>query len=221
MSTFRGTDGYVCLGGILVGAPQLKGELLESETEMDIDGGGSALTGLVAVGDTFTITGESGTPTHTVTGGPFYKASGNEILGITFTPGIAAGGAPDDAAVNFTSNSMAQVTAWTLDSAMEVIPVNYKGLKHQESKGGIVSWNGTIAAVFDYGDPAQKELIDKIATGTPDGTIAALVLGTETKKQFYGGALLSGFSLGSPEGPALVPVSFNFAGDGAFLSDWN
>ena len=109
MPNQRGQDGGLILGGLLVGSPLVNGALIENDTTMDIDA--VSLTGVVIVGDTFTLAGEAGSPTHTVTGGPFYVAAGNAIASITFSTAVAAGGVANDAAVSFTSNSVAEIRA--------------------------------------------------------------------------------------------------------------
>ena len=68
MANQRGQSGGLILGGLLVGSPLVNGALSQSATTMDIDA--TSLTGVVIIGDTFTLAGESGSPTHTVTGGP-------------------------------------------------------------------------------------------------------------------------------------------------------
>lgn len=206
------------MGGLLVGSPVVNGALSQGATTMDIDAG--SLTGVVIVGDTFTLAGESGSPTHTVTGGPFYVASGNAISSITFSTSIASGGVSDGAAVSFTANSVAEVRAWDLTAELEMIDKTVKGITHRIFRGGLAKWNGTATAWLDYLDTEQAALIDAIATGSPDGTIAGLMFQIASGKTWYGGAELSNFATDSPEGNALVPVSFDFQGSGQVLPDW-
>ncbi|KKL76779.1 hypothetical protein LCGC14_2041480 [marine sediment metagenome] len=166
------------------------------------------------------VCGEAGSPTHTVTGGPFYVAAANAIASITFSTAIAAGGVANDAAVSFTSNSVAEIRAWDLTAELETIDDTVKGDTHRTFKGGLAKWNGTATAWLDYLDTQQAALIDAIATGSPDGTIAGLMFQISSGKTWYGGAELSNFSTDSPEGTALVPVSFDFQGSGQVLPDW-
>src|SRR4051812_10958269 len=118
MATLRGMDGFLSLGGILVASagPLVNGALIAAAQTLNLDG--TALTGVVAPGDTFTLAGEAGTPVHTVTGG-FYIAAANAITGLTFTPGIAGGGVADNAAITFTSNAVGEARLWGLNAAIQ------------------------------------------------------------------------------------------------------
>lgn len=218
MSNLRGQDGGLILGGLLVGTPLVDGALNAGETTMDIDA--ASLTGVVIIGDIFTLAGESGSPTHTVTGGPFYVAAANAIASITFSTVIAAGGVANDAAVSFASNSVAEIRAWDLVAELEMIDDTVKGDTHRTFKGGLAKWNGSATAWLDYGDAEQAALIDAIASDPPDGTIAGLMFQAASGKTWYGAAELMNFTTESPEGTALVPVTFNFQGSGQVLPDW-
>lgn len=218
MSNLRGQEGGLILGGLLVGSPLVDGALIENDVVMDIDA--VSLTGVVIIGDTFTLAGEAGSPTHTVTGGPFYVAAGNAITTLTFSTAIAAGGVANDAAVSFTSNSVAEIRAWDLTAEIEMIDDTVKGDTHRTFKGGLANWNGSATAWLDYLDTQQALLIDAIATGSPDGTIAGLMFQVASGKTWYGAAELMNFRTESPEGTALVPVSFDFQGSGQVLPDW-
>ena len=217
MSNFEGQDGALILGGLLVGTPLVNGALIENDLIMDIDA--VSLTGVVLTGDTFTLDGEAGSPTHTVTGGP-YVAAANAIANITFTTGIAAGGVSNDAGVNFTANSVAEIRQWAMNAALEVIDDTVKGDLHRTFKGGLAVYSGSATAWLDYLDTEQASLIDEIANDPPDGTIAGLMFQIASGKTFYGAAELSSFSTESPEGSAVVPVTFEFQGTGQVLPDW-
>ncbi len=218
MSNSRGQDGGLILGGLLVGSPLVNGALNESDTTMSIDA--VSLTGVVIIGDTFTLAGEAGSPTHTVTGGPFYVAAANAIANITFSIGVAAGGVANNAAVTFASNSVAEIRTWDLSAELEMIDDTVKQDTHRTFKGGLAKWNGSATAWLDYLDTQQAALIDEIATGSPDGTIAGLMFQVDSGKTWYGAAELLNFRVDSPEGTALVPVSFDFQGSGQVLPDW-
>ena len=218
MSNSRGQDGGLILGGLLVGSPLVAGALIENDVVMSIDA--VSLTGVVIIGDTFTLAGEAGSPTHTVTGGPVYVAAANAIASITFSTGVAAGGVANNAAVTFASNSVAEIRTWELASELEMIDDTVKGDTHRTFKGGLAKWNGTATALLDYLDTEQASLIDEIANDPPDGTIAGLMFQIASGKTWYGAGELSNFRAESPEGTALVPVSFDFQGSGQVLPDW-
>lgn len=219
MSTQRGQDGLFSLGGLLVGTPELNGALIATAIQMDIDG--ASLVGVVMVGDTFTIEGEAGSPTHTVTNGPFYVAAANAVNNIDFTPGIAAGGVADGADVTFTAESVAELTAWSLDEVgIEMADDTVKGDTHRTFKGGLASWRGSATALLDYGDTEQAALIDA-GLDSASGTLAAIALRLASGKIWYGAGELAGLSFGSPDGTAPCPFSFTFQGSGEVLPDWN
>jgi len=219
MANYRGQDGSLILGGKLVGSPLTVGSLTTGVATMTIDA--TTLTGIVAVGDLFTIPNETGTPTHTVTGSTFRVVSTNTVSAITFTPAIVTVVVADNSTVTFTNNTTAELTAWGMDASLEVIDTTKKGDTHRLFKGGIATWSGTATALLDYLDTEQASLIDEIATGSPDGTIAALMFEIESGKQWYGSVELSNFVVNSPEGSSLVDVAFTFQGSGAVLPDWN
>ena len=214
----RGQGGALILGGRLFGSPLVNGALLENDTQMDIDA--ATLIGIVAVGDTFTLAGEAGSPTHTVTGGPFYVTSSSAIASITFSTAIAAGGVADNAAVTFADNRLGEVKGWTIDNAgLDMIDDTVKGDTHRTFRGGLGSFTGSAAAWLDYLDAKHAALIDEIASGSPDGTIASLILEVAPARFFYGGVVLRHFTSASPEN-GVVPVGFTFQGTGQVLLSW-
>jgi len=190
---------------------------------MNIDGNGAQLIGVVVAGDTFTIAGEAGSPTHTVTGGSFYVAAANAIAGITFTPGIAAGGAADNAVVTFASNAITEAKAHTLNVTLQVLETTHFQDKWRTIKGGLAQWVGTGTAQLDKGDARQATIIDAIVQATPNlvvnGVLFGLQLATTLLKQMYGGVVLSGFTITADKG-AIVEVTFNFEGTGTILPNW-
>lgn len=217
MANFRGMDGFLSLGGIIVASagPLVNGALIATATTLNLDG--TALTGIVAKGDKFTLAGEAGSPVHTVTGGPFYVAAANAITGLTFTPAIAGGGVADNAAITFVSNSVAEVKVENVDASIEVLDDTVQGDQWATCVGGLAKWNGTGEAWLDYGDLRQKALIDLAGTAA---AVDAVLFGISSKKQWYASAMLSGFSI-SDSKDAIVTVSFNFSGNGALLPNWN
>lgn len=222
MATFRGLEGFLALGGVLSGAgapPKLNGALIAGATTMAIDGNGAALNGVVVVGDTFTIAGEAGSPTHTVTGTTFRVAVANAIAGITFSTPVAAGGAADNAVVTFTSNSVAEAKAHTVNAQQEALDTTSFGLRWRTVKGGRASWNGTGVCWLDKGDPEQSGLIDKIVAATPNLVVDGVLFGTNVGKQWYASASFSGFQVTVDQG-SIIEVTFNFEGSGQMLPNW-
>ena len=200
----------------MVGTPKATAAYATSVSEIAVTGGGSTLTGVIMVGDIFTVA--SGTE-HTVTG-EFYDVTGNAIATLAFTPVIATAIA-SNATIAFQSHSVAELGAWDLNTAIDIIEDTVKGDKHKTYKGGLASFSGNGSAFLDYGDTEQASLIDEIAAGTPDGTLGALMFRVAEGKFIYGAAVLSNFAVTSPEGSALVTVTFNFQGSGQPFVDWN
>lgn len=215
MANYRGQDGLLILGGQLVGTALTKQTYATSVSEIAITGGGSTLTGLVAVGDIFTIA--SGT-SYTVNGS-FYACTGNAIATLGFAPVVATAIA-SNVTVTFESHSVAELRDWSFDSAIEMIEDTVKGDKHKTFQGGVAGHTGRATAWLDAADTYQAALLDKIATATPDGTVASLVFNVTTGKMFYGAAVLSGFTTGSPEN-GLVPVTFTFQITGQLYKEWH
>lgn len=226
MAYFRGDHGYVALGGQTNGSVFVQGATSAGATSIDLYGNGSTFMGAVAVGDTFTIAGESGLPVHTVTGGPFYLSDGaGHIADVQFTPGIATGGVLNNAIVTITSNAVAQVTQWSLQTTAEMIETTVMGAGGFKTyTGGLVSWTGASTCRLDYSDPRQAALIDKIMTNTPNVTVAALTFGVANDaspqlRQFFGAALLKDLSISGQLGQ-VFSVSFNFQGTGTVSAQW-
>lgn len=223
MAFYRGMSGYISLGGQLQGSPLVNGALTAGAATMNIDA--TTLIGSVAVGDTFTLAGESGSPTHTVTNGPFYLASSNAITGITFTPAIASGGVVDNAAVTFTSNAVSQVTNWSLNTELEELETTVMGDAWKTVVGGQASWRGSIGFRLDLGDTRQAALAAKILATTPTATVAALTLGVLRSstgpaiKQLYGAAILRNIQITAQMGQ-IVNASAEFTGNGYVLNQW-
>src|SRR3989304_4672876 len=167
MTTYRGQDGLLILGGELIGTPKARAAVATGVTEFAVTGGGT-MTGLVTVGDIFAIASGTG---YTVTGS-FYIVSTNAIATLVFTPAVATAIA-SNATLTFESHSVAELKEWTLDSEIDVIPDTVKGRKHKTFQGGIAGHRGRATAWLDGGDTEQAALLAKNATATPGGTGAA------------------------------------------------
>jgi hypothetical protein len=221
MTTFRGQDGYLCIGGALfttAGNVLNNGAKTVGATTISIDGTG--LVGVVVPGDTFTVAGETGSPVHTVTGSAPLAAAAGAINNIPFTPAIATGGIADNAVVTFASNSMAKVRTWNHQASLDVIEDTGMGDPWKTNQPGVAEWSGSGEAFLDYLDPAQKRLIDKLLTATPSPTVAGVLFGVNPRKQVYGAAILSGFQISGSTGN-MFTITFNFTGTGAAAPDWN
>lgn len=227
MTTYRGLDGYLTLGGALKGAgapPKLKGALIAGASTMVIDGNGSALFGGCVAGDKFTIAGESGSPTHTVSGGPYLIGPTPlyESGPISFTPVIAAGGAADNATVTFQSAAVAQCRSHVVGVDVELLDSTYMGVVGwRQFVGGLAVWRGQGEVLLDGGDARQKELIDDVVANGANSTQEAMLFGVKSTgpKQWYGLVSLTRLGIQSQMGD-LVLMSFDFSGIGAVYPDW-
>ena len=219
-TTFQGFNGLLVAGGIQDGAPRLNGALASAAATLALDDNGAGtLTGVILGGDTFTISGETGSPTHTVTAGATFTIASASCTSITFTPAIATGGVADNATITFTSNSVAQVTRWDMAVRQPMLDRTTLGDKWRRFKGGLASWTGTAEALLDYADPNQAKLIDRLVTATPASTPSGMVLRLTTSKQWYGYAYLSRGRV-MVQKDALVRIAFDFTGDGTTLPNF-
>ena len=226
MANYRGLEGFLAIGGVLTGTgapPKLNGAIIAGATTLNLDGNGSQLIGVVVAGDTFTIAGESGSPVHTVTGGPFYVAAANAINGITFTPGAAAGGAADNAVITFVASSIAEAKTQTLNVSQEALDITKFQDKWRLVKGGLAQWSGTGVAWLDKLDPMQAKVIDALVATTPaavlNGVLFGFQNGAAVLKDMYGGVLVSGLQMSADKG-SIIEVTFNFEGTGTLLPNW-
>ena len=216
MSTLRGQDGLVVLGGHVIGSPFVNGAVANLDTTVNLDNNGAGtLLGVSAPGDTFVV----GATTYTVTSA-FLLAAGNAIAGITFTPG-AVGGFSDNDPVTYNLTSVAQVRQWTLNPALAALDTTVMGDKARTFRGGLMGFSGTAEALLDNADTEQAALISEILSGTPDGTVASLLFGAQAgaPRHFYGSAVLTGFDVVSSLAD-LVAVTFNWQGTGVLLMQY-
>jgi len=219
MTTYRGLDGFLCLGGKLEGSPILQASVASGLTTLGITGGASTLTGIVAVGDTFTVEDEPGGTTHTVTGS-FYAMTNNAHTAITFTPEVTGAGIIGGKDVTFDSNAAGEVKLFNFTAEVEVIADTAMGDKFRTVKGGVASWSGTGEMHLDYDDTQQAVLIDSIANATPAPSQDAILFGTADEKLWYAQCLLSDFAITQTMGD-IVSVTFNFTGTGSLRPRWD
>ena len=216
MTTYRGMTGWLSLGGYLEGTPKIAATVAVGASEISITGGGSTLTGIVAVGDTFTITGVDGT--HTVAGS-FYECTGNQITAFALVSDIAT--APFiDATVAFDSNSVGEVRLWNINAEVQFAEDTAMGDKWETRVAGMATWNGSAECMLDYDDARQAELIDLIAAVTPTPDINAVIFGHTEEKMWYAASVLSNFAI-TQNKDDIVTVTFTFAGQGDILPRWD
>jgi hypothetical protein len=215
---YRGLDGFLSLGGVLVGAPRTATSYASAIATININSA-ATLTGIVAIGDIFTVAGETGTPNHTVTGGPFYVAATNSISNITFTPAFITGGVGSSAVVTFQSNAVANVKAHNINATVETLDSTVMLDKWKTFKGGVAKWTGSGDCFLDGGDARQLAIIQKLQQATPATTISAILFGAIAGKQWYAACELSEVRVTGGTG-ALWSVAFSFEGSGSLLPNF-
>jgi hypothetical protein len=217
MTTYRGLDGFLSLGGVVTGSPVLATSIVTGASEIEIQSA-STLTGIVATGDVFTV---SDGASQTVTGS-FYDATGNAFATIPLNTTIATAAATG-ATVAFTANSIGEVTLHELTAQVQLLESSVMGDSWQTfhaTSSLMASWSGRGECYLDYDDSKQANLIDDIATATPTGSTRATVFAAGAGKLFYGLIMMSDFSITDDNG-SLVTVSFNFTGSGSIRARWD
>lgn len=217
MSTYQGFGGRFVAGGIVDGSPILNGALASGTAVMAVDAV-ATINGVIFAGDTFTIAGETGSPTHTVTGGPYVIAN-SSVTSVAFTPAVATGGVGDNAALSFTANSVSQVQEWEFTVSRDPLEYTSLGDVWRKFVGGEAVFRGSARVVYDYGDTKQSQLVARLVTATPDVASYGLVFRVSTSKQHYGTAILTNFSIEARTGQ-LITAALEFQGDGSLLTNW-
>ena len=205
MTTYRGMDGFVSLGGYVSGAAFVQPAVPEGGTALTVIG--NPLTGVVLAGDTFRVPGVGGL--YTV--GATVLAQDNSLGPIPFTPPAPAGGFPAGIGVVFLSHSIAQTRQWSATSTLQMLETTVQGDTHRRRRTGLVEWEGSFEALFDYDDPEQASLLDRYTTAKPDGAVAALsfTVSPDGPVTLYGAAVLTTLAITSP-GEDLVSVTGTF-----------
>ena len=234
MTNYLGLEGFLSVGGVQVGSNvALKAAVASGVALFGVTGTSTTLQGCVMVGDTFTIAGESGTPTHTVvsvtdsTSVSVVAFTNNAIATVLgMTPAAAAGGVAADAVITFGStNLVGEVLLHSVDVEQMLVSDDVMGDNWETPRLiGPAKWSGTGECYLDYDDGPQAELIDKLATADPatsvDGILFGVATAASTTKFFYGSAHLSGFSV-SQSKDSIVTVSFAFVGNGSVQVQWD
>jgi hypothetical protein len=214
MTTYRGMDGFVSLGGYVAGALRVASAVDEGGTQVTLTGT-PLLSGVVLAGDTFTVTGVSGTYTSQST----VLAASNSLGPVAFSPAAPAGGFPAGAAVLFASSSVAQTRQWSATPTLQILETTVQGATHRTRRTGLVEWEGTFEALFDYGDPQQASLLDRYTAAKPSGVVAGVSFSVSPDGPvvLYGAAVLTTLAITSP-GQELVSVTVTFQSTSQLLA---
>jgi len=219
MSTFRGIDGEVHIGGVIsTGSPQTKGAVAEGATSATLDGGGAAMQGVVVPGDKFTVAGDA-TEYTVVTGGAVGASVANEVA-ITFTPSVQlVGGWLDNSSVTFVNNQAVQARGWSADIVREMLEDSVLGDEGKTYEPEQVNWTGEITALFDYANQEQKDLFDAIVGSSPSELGVTLV--TDLNKQTVFGQIRPNSVSDRSNKGELAIATFGFQGQGLPAINWN
>lgn len=212
MAKYRGSKGFIAIGGIVTGSPLVQGAVAQTETSATFDA--TSLTGVVLAGDTFTVDGDA--QTYTVTADALVTAN---AVAVTFTPAVQeAAGWADNAPVTFTANSLAQVTAFDITPSRPVIDSTAMGDTGMGALLDQPTFSGTVTVQLDYADTEQANLVDEVTSNTDVADLGA-VFGLATDKQLYGHIATAQGAITSQRG-SLVTVALTVQGKGALSRDW-
>jgi predicted secreted protein len=126
-----------------------------------------------------------------------------------------------DGSMKFATNAVAKLKSWALNSSVDILEDTGMGDPWKTNQPGVAEWSGQGEAFLDYGDTAQKAIIDKIMAATPPTGTSAMefqVSATGPKK-FTGNAIVTSIQITSQIGN-IVTVSFSFTGSGALVPAW-
>ena len=213
MTTYRGMDGFVSLGGYVNGLAHVQTAVGAGASQVSLIG--PPLSGVLLAGDAFTVAGVAGTFTVTAT----VLASEHVLANVPFTPVAPAGGFAAGALVTIPSASIAQTRTWTATATFQVLETTVQRDLARTRRTGLVEWQGTFEALFDYGDPQQAALLERFTASKPDGSTAALsfTVSDEGPVTLYGAAVVQTLVITSP-GEDLVTVAATFQSTNQLLA---
>ncbi len=124
-----------------------------------------------------------------------------------------------DGSVTWQASSVSECRSWSINSAqLDEIEDTVKGDTSKTFKTGLLDpGTSTVTCYLDY-VTGQQDVIDDINAGT--GTSASLVLLVDTGKTFTVNAIPLSYSVESPEGASIVPVTFTFRNSGTIVVAW-
>lgn len=216
MSRYRGVKGKAALGGVVTGSPLVQDAVAQGASGATFDGSG--FNGVVRPGDVFTVAGDE--QEYTVVSGGVVGATTPNELDLTFAPTVQpAEGWDDNAAVTFQSNSIAQVLAWEATPSRPIIETTTMGQEARRITLDVPGWRGRVRVQLDYGDAAQKDLVDAIKSNDAVPPVAVVLVAADDK-QFWGDLEPVNARVGAQRG-ALVEADFEFEGEGALAINWS
>lgn len=126
-----------------------------------------------------------------------------------------------DGTVDLDTLTVAQITAWNFQAEFEVLETTVVGQAYRQRRTGLADGSGSFTMRFDYGDPAQKALLDKYTGAKPDGAVTNLKLyfDNDPKLLTIPNAVLTTFPITSALGN-IVEATVSFQNNGPFTVTW-
>ena len=210
------------MGGVQTGTVAVATAVASGVTTFNVNG---YSTIVCLVGDTFTVAGETGSPTHTVTADVFVHTSTATATAISFSPAVATGGVSASSVVTFTSNSIAQVGRWSLSPSTDTGDFTSLGDKWARKQGTISRFAGTVELWLDLGDTKQSSLFQRLVAATPTLASTGFVFKVTDNKYVIGYGVVSNAGVMDERG-AIVRLSVQLTGDNALSTgdlkvQWN
>lgn len=126
-----------------------------------------------------------------------------------------------DGSVSLATNVIGETTQWSFTTEFEILEDTVQGDVARTRKTGVVDWNGSFTARFDYGDTnGQKALLDLFTGGTPDGAVANVRFRVSATKYFSAAAVLQSMSIQDGIG-GIVELTANVLGNGQYTITWS
>jgi len=126
-----------------------------------------------------------------------------------------------DGTLQYDSNAVGEFQDWELDISREEIETTASGVTSGKTFTlDIPGTTGRIRANADYGDTAQKALLDQVVDGAVP-TPAVAQFRCSATKYFSGSILVTNARIVSQRGPNNVTVEFSVRVTGAIAVTWS
>lgn len=124
-----------------------------------------------------------------------------------------------DGSLTWAAGVVAELKEWQLSTNVEIFDTTSLGLAWKTNRGGLAAWSGTCKVQLDYGDTAQKAIVDALIAATPPGTGATISFRVSATKTFSGTAIVTNLSTGAQLG-SIIMLDVSFTGSGALTTAW-
>ena len=117
-----------------------------------------------------------------------------------------------DGIIKFTQQAAGYIDSWSLSVNRGTAEVSQLGNGWKDYIGTVNDWSGSASGTLDYGDKAQKALVDAFISGNAEAVELSLHCGEGI--DLGGSVIVTSVSVNAEHG-GKVSVSFNFQGTGA------